>query len=318
MPSEDRIAVYEVVDCAASGIRLQVEFQRRVNAALIACSLPFVRAVAIHNETGRDLAGIELTLDLAVEDGAARRLVHREESSIDAGETVRFAGHECFAEFDPLFDACRDAARAVLTAGARPACGDGDGEETWPSLSVTVEIGAADEFPDIPGLHHAIAAFVQPNSHAVTRLLQAASDFLLKKTGSGALEGYEAGFGRAKLIAGAIYQAISNENIVCADPSGTSEAAVRKVKSTEALLAERSGSSADLAVAYAACCEAAGLHPIIVITSARVFPAVIAVSDLEYSLVLGAGKGFEFLGEMVVGAPHVIAHLIETKTIIPV
>ncbi|MDR1229594.1 MAG: DUF4011 domain-containing protein [Azoarcus sp.] len=318
MLNRDDIAVYEVMDCAASGIRLQAECPRRGNLALLACRFPFVRAIAVHNETGNDLAGIELTIDLAVGNAAAQRFVYREEKTIGAGNAVRFAGRARFAEFDSLFNARRGEERAVLTMSARPAQDIRGEENAWPLLTVTVEIGAADEFLDLPGLRHAIAAFVQPNSHAVTRLLQAASDFLLKKTGTGALEGYEAGFGRAKLIAGAIYQAICNARIVRADAPESPAAAIRKIKTTGELLAERSGADIDLAVAYAACCEAAGLHPIIVIAATRVFPAVIAVSDLEYSLVLGAGKGFEFLGEKVIGEPGVIANLIETKTIVPV
>ncbi|MDR2093575.1 MAG: DUF4011 domain-containing protein [Azoarcus sp.] len=319
MLSKDQIAVYQVMDCVASGIRLQAECQRRVNIALVACQFPFLRAVTVQNETGSDLAGVELDIDLAVGNDAARRFVYREEKTIVAGNAARFAGHARFAAFDPLVsNACRDGASAVLTISARPAQGAENGENTWPSLTIAVDIGAADEFLDLPGLRHAIAAFVQPNSHAVTKLLQAASDFLLKKSGSGALEGYEAGFGRAKLIAGAIYQAMCDARIVRADAPDALDTALRKLKTTEALLAERSGTATDLAVTYAACCEAAGLHPIIVMAATRVFPAVVAVSDLEFSLVLGGGKGFEFLGEMVVGAPGVISNLIETKTIIPV
>ncbi|MDR0701458.1 MAG: DUF4011 domain-containing protein [Azoarcus sp.] len=318
MLSRDQIAVYEVMDCVASGIRLQAEFQRRVNIALVACQFPFLRAVAVQNETGGNLSGIELSINLTVGNDAARQRVYREEKTIAAGNAVRFAGPARFTEFDPLFsNTCRDGADAVLTISAHPAQGGEDGENAWPLLTVAIEIGAANEFLDLPGLRHAIAAFVQPNSHAVTKLLQAASDFLLKKTGSGVLEGYDAGFGRAKLIAGAIYQAMCDAHIVRAASPESPGAPIRKLKTTEELLAERSGADADLAVTYAACCEAAGLHPIIIISATRVFPAVIAVSDLEYSLILGSGKGFEFLGEMVVGAPGVIANLIETKTIIP-
>ena len=120
MSSEDRIAAYEILESVASGIRLQATFQRRVNAAVLACQLPLVQAVSVHNETGRDLAGFELIADLALEGGAARRVRYREERTLGAGSVVRFAGREHFAEFSAPVNACRAAADAVLTIAARP------------------------------------------------------------------------------------------------------------------------------------------------------------------------------------------------------
>jgi hypothetical protein len=320
--SEDRITAYEVLEDVASGIRLQVTFQRRVNAAVLACQLPLVRAISVHNETGRDLEGVELTVDLTLKGAAARRVVYREERTLGAGSVVRFAGREHFAEFSAPINACRDATEAVLAIAARPARLEEDerdgGGGRWPSLSAAVEIGAADEFLDLPGLRHAIAAFVQPDSRAVAKLLKGAADFLRKKTGSGELEGYRAGFGRARLIAGAIYQAMRDAGIVCVEAPAPADGVARKVRGADDVLTGRSGAHIDLSVVYAACCEAAGLHPLVVIAATRAFPAFIAVSDLEYSLILGGGKGFEFLDEMVVDAPGVIARLIEAKAIVPV
>ena len=338
MPNEDRIAVYEILDRAASGIRLQVEFQRRVNAALIASRLPFIRAIAVHNETGGALPGFDLTVELTVGSDSARKLDYRHGQTVMAGEVIRFGGEGYFTELVPLIDGCRELTVATLTLAVRPLQtetdaqeknekkeeaqeaqeGQGGDKESWPSLSAAVEISAVNEFLNLPGLRHSLAAFVQPNSRSVTRILRGASDFLLKKTGSGSLEGYQSGFSRAKLIAGAIYQAMRDERISYINPPASFEATGQKVRTTQEVLSERFGTCIDLSVTYAACCEAAGLYPIIVITATHAFPAFVAVSELEYALALGGEKGFEFLGEMVVDNPNVIANLIETKTLIPV
>ncbi|MDR3087391.1 MAG: DUF4011 domain-containing protein, partial [Azoarcus sp.] len=320
MPNEDRIAVYEILDRAVSGIRLQVEFQRRVNAALVASRLPFIRAVVVHNETGGALPGVELTVELTVRNDSARKLEYRHGQAVIAGELVRFGGDGYFSEFIPLIDGCRELTIATLTLTARPVRAEEKGAEEgpWPLLSTAVEISAVNEFLNLPGLRHSLAAFVQPNSRAVTRILRGASDFLLRKTGSGSLEGYQAGFARAKLIAGAIYQAMRDERITYINPPASFEATGQKVRTTQEVLTDRFGTCIDLSVTYAACCEAAGLYPIIVITATHAFPAFVAVSELEYALALGGEKGFEFLGEMVVDNPNVIANLIETKTLIPV
>ena len=88
VPDEDRTTTYEVLDHTASGIRLQVEFQRRINASLLASRLPFIRKISVYNETGSDLPGIELSVGLSVESDAARWLACREEEGVPVEEAA--------------------------------------------------------------------------------------------------------------------------------------------------------------------------------------------------------------------------------------
>ncbi|MDR1424399.1 MAG: DUF4011 domain-containing protein [Azoarcus sp.] len=313
--------VYETLSQTASGIRLQVEFLHRVDAALIASGFPFVRAVAVHNETRHTLASIELTVGLTAGNRDSKLAVYREDGPTAPGQTVYFDGVERFREFSRLIEACRAEAVATLTIDVCPilSCGEAGGDSQWPALTAMVEIGPADEFLTLPALRQAIAGHVRPAEPAVQKLLRVASSILLGKTGSAAADGYQGGIGRAKLIAEALYQAMRGENLTCVDlPTAAFEAAALPVKPAAQVLQAQTGNGLDLAVLYAACCEGAGLQPIIVFTSARVFPAFVAVSELEYSLALGGEKGFEFLGETVVSDPSVIARLIESKTIVPV
>jgi len=327
VPGEDRTTVYEVLDHAASGIRLQIEFQRRINASLLASRLPFIRAITVHNETGSDLPGIELSAGLAVESGTPRSFACREEKGVPSGGVIRFNGDgrfPAFDAFDTMIGERHESALATLTVTAHLLQAEGQAEEKQGeesgevSLAATVEIGGSGEFLKLPGTWQSIAVFVQPRSRAVTEVLRMASDLMLQKTGRGELDGYKTNLVRAKLIAEAIYLAMREEQIVCAGSPASFEAVGQKLRSAGQVIGQRFGDCIELSVTYAACCEAAGLYPIVVFTTSRAFPAFIAVSELEYSLALGSGEGFNFLEETVIDDASVIANLVATKAIIPV
>jgi len=323
--AENRTTVYEVLDHTASGIRLQVEFQRRVNASLLASRLPFIRAITVHNETGSDLPGIELSAGLAVESDVPHWFACREEKGVPSGSAIRFnkgGRFPAFDAFDALIGKRHESALATLTVSAHLPRAEEQGEEKQGedevSLAATVEIGASGEFLKLPGTWQSIAVFVQPRSEAVTEILRVASELMLQKTKRAELDGYKSGLARAKLIAEAIYLAMREEQIVCAGSPASFEAVGQKLRSAGQVVGQRFGDCIELSVTYAACCEAAGLYPIVIFTTSRAFPAFIAVSDLEYSLALGSGAGFSFLEEAVIDDASVIAHLVATKTIIPV
>ncbi|MDR2925146.1 MAG: DUF4011 domain-containing protein, partial [Azoarcus sp.] len=324
MSGENRSAVYEVLDHAASGIRLQVEFQRRINASLLASRLPFIRAITVHNETGRDLPGIELSAGLAVESDAQHWFACREEKSLPSGGSIHFNGNGRFSEFDGLIDGRNESALGTLSVTVHPLQAEeqekqaGGEDKSEVSLATTVEIGASGEFLKLPGAWQSIAVFVQPQSKAVTKILRLASELMLQKTGRGDLDGYKTSIARAKLIAEAIYLSVREEEIVCGGSPASFEAVGQKLKTAGQVLDQRFGDCIELSVTYAACCEAAGLHPIIIFTASRAFPAFIAVAELEYSLALGSGEGFDFLEEAVIDQGAVIAKLVSAKAIIPV
>ncbi|MCL1824717.1 MAG: DUF4011 domain-containing protein [Betaproteobacteria bacterium] len=324
MPGEDRTTVYEVLDHTASGIRLQVEFQRRINASLLASRLPFIRAITVHNETGGELSGIELSAEVTVESDDGHWLACREEKGMPSGGTVCFNGGR-FPEFDALIGERHESVLATLTVTAHPSRTEGQGADPRSeeggrevSLATTVEIGDSGEFLKLPGAWQSIAVFVQPRNRAVEKILRAASELLIQKTGLGELDGYKTSLARAKLIAEAIYLAMREEQIVCAGSPASFEAIEHKLRSAEQVVGQRFGDSIELSVTYAACCEAAGLKPIVIFTASRALPAFIAVSELEYSLALGSGKGFNFLEETVIDDGSIIANLVEMKAIIAV
>jgi len=263
------------------GIRLQVEFQPRVNYSLGQSGIPFVRAIVVHNETGVELAGIDLTAVLSLGSGAgtgtgagagdrAQTWRHTIPGPIVPNSVTRIDNPREFDVFGPLLAGAAESLPGTLdvtaSAAVTPAA-----KITTARVLAAIEVSAANEWLNFPGLHAAIAAFVQPNTRTITGILRAASDLLLKRTDSGALEGYQSGPGRAHQIAAAIYESIRALGVTYISPPASFERTGQKVRTTEQVLADRFGTCIDLAVLYSACLEAVGLSPVVFITRNHAF-----------------------------------------------
>jgi hypothetical protein len=245
--------IYEVLDSVADGVRLQIEFQPRVNSSLIASGVPFVRAIVVHNESGHELGAVTVSVTLD-----ATTWTHMIDGPLAVDSATRIDNLSSFAG---LVNRASEATAATLTAMAAPG----------PSITAAIEVSAHNEWLNLPGMHAALTAFVQPNTRAVTRVLRAASDLLLKRTDSGSLDGYQSGPERVNQIAGAIYEALRGLEITYINPPASFELTGQKVRTTEQVVADRFGTCVDLSVLYAACLEAAGLFPVIFVTDHHSF-----------------------------------------------
>jgi hypothetical protein len=86
-----------------------------------------------------------------------------------------------------------------------------------------------------------------------------------------ALQGYQAGPRRAAEIGAAIYEALRELRIDYVGSPASFEDTGQKIRTTAAVLRERLGNCIDLSVTYAACLEAAGLHPLVWIIRGHAF-----------------------------------------------
>ena len=263
--------IYTFLDNSSGGIRLQVEFQPRVNYSLGQSGIPFVRAIVVHNETGRELAAVELEAVLTLGAGdRAQTWRHTIPGPIVPNSVTRIDDPREFDVFGPLLAGAAESLPGTLDVTASAATGTAAGTEPARVLAA-IEVSAANEWLNFPGLHAALAAFVQPNTRTVTGILRASSDLLLKKTDSGALEGYQSGPGRAHQIAAAIYESIRALGVTYISPPASFERTGQKVRTTEQVLADRFGTCIDLAVLYSACLEAVGLSPVVFVTRNHAF-----------------------------------------------
>ena len=111
-----------------------------------------------------------------------------------------------------------------------------------------------------------LAAYVQPNHPAVPALLAEAADRLRARTGSPALQGYQAGPERVDLVVAAVYDAMAARGIRYAEPPASWADDGQKVRTPGEVLDDRVGTCLDTVVTMAAALEQAGIRPLLWMT----------------------------------------------------
>ncbi|MGC1215628.1 MAG: DUF4011 domain-containing protein, partial [Micromonospora sp.] len=239
--------------------------QPAINAALVHNRVPLVRHLTLVNRGTEPLADVTLTLELLGPDGALTEPWTRTLTApLRPGAST---GWDDFRDVTP------DRALLYRTDEAFPVdyrltvqAGDEELRLVAPS-----RVLAHNEWFNSPALYDSLAAFVQPNTRAVEAVLRSTAQILLARTGSGSLQGYQDGSERAALIAGAVYEALRQLEITYQTLPASFENSGQKVRTTAAVLDGRLGNCLDLSVTYAACLEAAGLHPLIFVSEGHAF-----------------------------------------------
>lgn len=136
------------------------------------------------------------------------------------------------------------------------------------------------EWPGIGFAPSLLAAFVTPNSPGITTVLNRAADFLKDWTGDSALNGYQSkDANRVKKMVAAVYEAISELNIIYSEPLASFESVGQRIRLADDVLSTQLGTCLDMAVLYASCLEAIGLFPLIILNQGHAYAGVWLVSD---------------------------------------
>ncbi|MEO7598240.1 MAG: DUF4011 domain-containing protein, partial [Opitutus sp.] len=132
------------------------------------------------------------------------------------------------------------------------------------SRTEPVSLLARNEWCGLVSLPEILAAFILPNDPAIMPVLSRASDLLRESTGRAALNGYQdKSRKRAWEQIAAIYRAIAELGIRYINPPASFENTGQKISFPSRIAAERFGTCLDLTLLFAACCERAGLHPLV-------------------------------------------------------
>ncbi|RKN47727.1 DUF4011 domain-containing protein [Micromonospora endolithica] len=239
--------------------------QPAINAALVHNRVPLVRHLTLVNRGVEPLPDVTVTLELRGPDGA---LVEPWTRTLTAPlRPGASTGWDDFRDVTP------DRALLYRTDEAFPVDYHLTVEANDKPLRLVAPsaVLAHNEWFNSPALYDSLAAFVQPNTRAVEAVLRSAAQILLARTGSGSLQGYQDGSERAALIAGAVYEALRRLGITYQTLPASFENTGQKVRTTAAVLDGRLGNCLDLSVTYAACLEAAGLHPLVFVGEGHAF-----------------------------------------------
>ena len=140
------------------------------------------------------------------------------------------------------------------------------------SATETISLLAHNEWCGLVTLPEILAAFVLPNDPAIMPLLGRAAEILGVNTGRSALNGYQdKSRKRAWEQIAAIYKAVAEVGLRYISPPASFENTGQKVRFPSEILARRFGTCLDLSLLFAACCEQAGLHPLLLLHQGHMY-----------------------------------------------
>jgi hypothetical protein len=260
------IAIWPAHVIERHGLRIAVHAQPAVNLALVHNRVPLVTEIAVTNESDVPVSGLHLSVRLHGSDGElapewSRSLV----DDLPPGGTHTW---------NDLGDVIPSVEHLKHLNESYPGAIVVSAEQRFKDdvvHRIPLQVLAHNEWFNAPIFYDSLAAFVQPNTRAVRRILDEASDLLLRQTSSSSLDAYQRGPERAALIAAAVYEALRAHGIRYISPPASFENTGQKVRTTAQVLDERFGTCIDLAVTYAACVEQTGLHPLIWLVDGHAF-----------------------------------------------
>ncbi|MDY4219527.1 MAG: DUF3320 domain-containing protein [Candidatus Faecousia sp.] len=249
----------------ASGVVISVTVTEVVNYALQQNRLPVLRELIIENNTSGELRSslVRISAEPALFPEYTQAL-----ESIPAGQSLRLTGL-------PLaLDGAFLAGLTERITGRLTVSLEAEGQ---PIASCVREITAlafdqwhgAGYFPEL------LTAFVLPNHPALSPILQKAAALLEQWTNDPSLDAYQTRDpNRVRLQAAAVFGALQARNLVYAVPPASFEDVGQRVRLCDAVLEQQLGTCLDLSVLYAACLEAIGLHPLLLLQPGHAFAGV--------------------------------------------
>lgn len=240
---------------------LQIVLQEAVNASLWENSVPILEELAFENgsEIGYPLVEISIVSEppfllprswrLQQVGGRQLRLVKERDLKLDG----------------TLLSAQTEASRATVSFVARA------GEQELARSTHDIRVLARNEWGGLSGIPDILAAFVLPNDPAIARILRSASDILRGAGQSPSLEGYQGDKVRVWAQAQAIWCAICGLDIAYINPPASFVDHGQRIRLPSQVVEERLATCLDTTVLFAACLEAVGLRPLIVLTAGHAF-----------------------------------------------
>ncbi|WP_217602333.1 DUF3320 domain-containing protein [Chitinophaga sp. GbtcB8] len=131
---------------------------------------------------------------------------------------------------------------------------------------------AYDQWNGISLMPEMLAAFITPNHPDIPGIIRKAAGILEKWTGSPSFDEYQTrNPNRVRKQMAAIYEAISELQLIYCSVPASFEETGQRVRLTDAIFANKLANCLDLSLLYAACLEAVGIHPFVVVVKGHAF-----------------------------------------------
>ena len=135
-----------------------------------------------------------------------------------------------------------------------------------------IEVLPFDQWPGVNILPEIMAAFVTPNNQHIPKIIHQAAALLGKWTGNPSFDDYQSrNPNRVRKQMAAIFETIANLQIVYCSVPASFEEHGQRIRLADAIFENKLANCLDLSLLYAACLEAVGIHPIIVVIKGHAF-----------------------------------------------
>lgn len=143
-----------------------------------------------------------------------------------------------------------------------------------------VSVLAYDQWNGINILPEMLSAFITPNHPEIARVIKKASSILDRWTGNPSLDAYQTqNPDRVKKQMAAVFEAIAEMQITYCTVPASFEAAGQRIRLCDTIFSQKMANCLDLSLLYAACLEAIGLHPLVVIIKGHAFAGAWLIED---------------------------------------
>lgn len=233
-----------------------------INFAMQQNYVPVIRDLVVANESDAVLENIYLKISFEPE--FAKTFTYHVEN-IPANGSVEISPVKIATNTDFLFSLTEKMIGNITVDVLR-------GDENIFTYQDQIELLAYDQWSGLAVMPEIIAAFVTPNHPAVSAVVHDASLFLKKWNDDPAFTGYQTqNPNNVKLQMAAIYAALAQQKIIYNNPPASYEMSGQRVRLPHSVLEQKLGTCLDLALLYASCLEAVGLHPLLVFLKGHAF-----------------------------------------------
>ncbi len=254
-------------------IKINADLMKTVNYSLILNGQKIIRSLVLEND-GEDISGAVLKITSSPELFAPRSIPL---DMIPGAKSFEVTGADILIDAENLVN-LTEKFSAVIRFELTKEGGDG-------AIASAEEQMAVLPFDQWAGTSCAVeylSAFITPNHPAIKTIIDRASAYLAEWTGNSAFDAYQTEDpDRCVKQAAAIFAAIQEQNIVYVTVPPTFDEGQR-VRLVDMVLDQKQGNCLDMSLLYAACLEAVGLNPILVLLEDHVFTGL-WLEDLKLS-----------------------------------
>ncbi len=233
-----------------------------LNYALQQAHVPIIRRLVLRNDTDAAVTSLRISVTMSPEFATP---FERTIDLLPAGETIELEAAPMAVQSNLLAE-LTERLEAVLSLKIFA-----DGQLQL-EQKAEIAILPYDHWQGISVMPEGLAAFITPNHPQIPAIVRRAAEILSGWTNNPSFDEYQSrNPDRVRKQMAAIYQAMAELQVVYCSVPASFEETGQRVRLADAVLDQKLGNCLDLSLLYAACLEAVGIHPLIVIVHGHAF-----------------------------------------------